>query len=304
MTVRKLLINVAGQTQELPTGDTVDKAVVGLGNVDNTSDVDKPVSTAQAASIASKLNLSGGTMLGSVTFSAGSLQCNAGSIRCYGSTAGYFLGDRSTSTVYAYYSSADIFYIYSSLLGNNIQQIDSSGNFGPGEDNTASCGLVSARWSVVYAGTGTINTSDARKKTPVVDLTPSELAAAADMSRAIGTYQWLESVAQKGDVARHHAGLTVQRAIDIMQSHGLDPMRYGFICYDAWPAQEAVVTHWPAQEAVLDDSGNVVTPAVESYSEVMQPARPKGDLYSFRTDELCLFIARGFAARLDILEAK
>lgn len=36
------------------------KADVGLGNADNTADVDKPVSTAQAAAIALKLNLAGG----------------------------------------------------------------------------------------------------------------------------------------------------------------------------------------------------------------------------------------------------
>ena len=40
------------------------KADVGLGNVDNTSDVNKPVSTAQAAADATKLNLTGGTLTG------------------------------------------------------------------------------------------------------------------------------------------------------------------------------------------------------------------------------------------------
>jgi hypothetical protein len=104
------------------------------------------------------------------------LQINAGDIRSYGSTAGFFLGDRSTSTVYAYYSSADVFYIYSSILGN-ILEVDSSGNFSSGADNTASCGKASLRWSVVYAATGTINTSDAREKTPVTDLTEQEVAA-------------------------------------------------------------------------------------------------------------------------------
>src|SRR6185312_1063332 len=102
----------------------------------------------------------------------------------------------------------------------------------PGSDNAQPMGSSALRWSVVYAGTGTINTSDAREKTAVTPLTPAELAAAADLSRAIGTYQWLESVQLKGADARHHEGLTVQRAIAIMQEHGLDPMRYGFICYD------------------------------------------------------------------------
>ena len=51
------------------TGNTsnphsVTKAQVGLGNVDNTSDADKPVSTAQAAADALKVNKAGDTMTG------------------------------------------------------------------------------------------------------------------------------------------------------------------------------------------------------------------------------------------------
>ena len=46
----------AGTTAQYWRGDktwqTLNKSAVGLGNVDNTSDADKPVSTAQAAAIA------------------------------------------------------------------------------------------------------------------------------------------------------------------------------------------------------------------------------------------------------------
>jgi hypothetical protein len=41
----------------------------------------------------------------------------------------------------------------------------------------------------------------------------------------------------------------VQRAIEVMESHGLDPMRYGFICYDQWP--ESV-------EEIEDENGDMV----------------------------------------------
>lgn len=44
--------------------------MVGLGNVDNTSDADKPVSTAQQTAIDAKLNLSGGTLTGFLTLDA------------------------------------------------------------------------------------------------------------------------------------------------------------------------------------------------------------------------------------------
>ena len=45
---------------------TLDKSDVGLGNVDNTSDLNKPVSTATQNALDDKLNLSGGTMTGAI----------------------------------------------------------------------------------------------------------------------------------------------------------------------------------------------------------------------------------------------
>ena len=48
----------------------VSKSMVGLGNVDNTSDADKPVSTATQTALDAKLSLSGGTMTGALTLSS------------------------------------------------------------------------------------------------------------------------------------------------------------------------------------------------------------------------------------------
>ncbi len=48
------------------TGAGFTKTLVGLSNVDNTSDANKPVSTAQAAADALKLSLTGGTMSGTI----------------------------------------------------------------------------------------------------------------------------------------------------------------------------------------------------------------------------------------------
>jgi hypothetical protein len=45
----------------------VTKSHVGLSNVDNTTDADKPVSTAQQTALDTKLNLAGGTMTGKIT---------------------------------------------------------------------------------------------------------------------------------------------------------------------------------------------------------------------------------------------
>jgi hypothetical protein len=47
----------------------ITKSMVGLGNVDNTSDVNKPVSNATQTALDGKLNLSGGTLTGGLTLS-------------------------------------------------------------------------------------------------------------------------------------------------------------------------------------------------------------------------------------------
>lgn len=58
----------AGTTAQFWRGDkswqTLNKAAVGLGSVDNTADTAKPVSTAQAAAIAAKLDATAGAPLG------------------------------------------------------------------------------------------------------------------------------------------------------------------------------------------------------------------------------------------------
>ena len=55
-------VDVAGDGTVTINRDAVSKADVGLGSVDNTSDVNKPVSTAQAAALALKADLVGGVI--------------------------------------------------------------------------------------------------------------------------------------------------------------------------------------------------------------------------------------------------
>lgn len=194
-------------------------------------------------------------------------------------------------------------------------RINNIGHVLAGTDNQQTLGTAGKRWSVVYAGTGTINTSDAREKTPVSELTVNELNAAKQLAKEIGTYKWLSAAEAKGDKARLHIGMTVQRAIEIMEANDLDPMAYGFICYDEW---DAMTVDHPAieasdavegKDAVTDEDGNVIESAVEAipareakdaWTEVVREA---GNRYSFRMDELNMFIARGFEARLAALEA-
>jgi hypothetical protein len=69
-TTRQAFI-AAGTTAQYYRGDksfqTLDKSAVGLDNVDNTSDANKPVSTAQATALALKVAKAGDTMTGDLT---------------------------------------------------------------------------------------------------------------------------------------------------------------------------------------------------------------------------------------------
>lgn len=163
-------------------------------------------------------------------------------------------------------------------------RIDTSGNTTPGADNAQTLGASGKRWSVIYAGTGTINTSDAREKTPVRQMTQAEIDASRVLAGEIGVYKFLSAVSEKGDSARYHIGMTVQRAIEVMESHGLNPFEYGFICHDEWSSEQRNIH---GEDGAVVDSVNI----------------PAGDRYSFRPDELLLFVARGFDARLNALES-
>lgn len=195
-------------------------------------------------------------------------------------------------------------------LGNSLTIYRNSGdvlfegNIAPTTDNTKSNGLASNRWSVVYAGTGTINTSDAREKNEVRSLTENEIQAAQALSKEIGAYKFLSSIAEKGDAAREHIGMTVQRAIEVMESFGLNPFNYGFICYDEWDQQTETIPAVEAVDEVLGEDGTVVKEAVEAKPEEIKIIREAGNRYSFRMDELSMFIARGVSAKLESIEAR
>src|ERR1035437_1555378 len=201
--------------------------------------------------------------------------------------------------------------------------ISATGTVTPRTDNTYTLGGASFRWTTVYATTGTINTSDARQKTHVSSLKEAEITAAKQLSKEVGTFQWLSSVTEKGaDKARLHVGFTVQRAIEIMAENGLDAMRYAFICYDKWddtlvehPTIEAVaeVVAVPAKIAVFNADGDVLedaklavkaVAAVEAKAAWIETTLKAGDAYAFRYDQLNIFIAAGLNARLEALEGK
>lgn len=157
-------------------------------------------------------------------------------------------------------------------------QVTSVGHLLPWADNTYNLGEASTRVKELFCANGVINTSDARDKTVPRDMTSDEIACSAALSRLPCVFQWLDAIKTKGNEARLHVSPTVQAVIDVMKTHGLEPFRYGFVCYD----------EWEELPEVRDDDGLVT-----------QEYRPAGGRYSLRSGELAHFIMRGITARLD-----
>lgn len=117
---------------------------------------------------------------------------------------------------------------------DNTSNATFSGNALASPDNTNTLGGASNRWSVVYAGTGTINTSDERLKEQFTDVSDQEKAAAFEIKQAIKKYKFSDAVNEKGETARWHFGVGAQTVKAIMESHGLVADEYGFFCHDEW----------------------------------------------------------------------
>lgn len=240
-------------------------------------------------------------------------QCGANDISFTGTglrlSNGFLLGTTTSSFredangVYIRFGSTDYYrFGKDGIIRNLVSGFESSSVVVPATDGASSVGSSSKRWGTIYASTGTINTSDAREKTPVRPMDAAEVAAAAELSREIGVYQWLSMITAKGSDARMHIGLTVQRAIEVMEDHGLDAMRYGFICYDAWEETPEIRSTTPPKPGVVDDFGTLIEEPEAAEEVVVQEYAPAGDRFSFRMDELLAFIARGVSARMAQME--
>ena len=141
--------------------------------------------------------------------------------------------------------------------------------FRPSNDNVADLGNGSNRWKVVYAGTGTINTSDEREKQQIRDIAQAEKAVALKVKGLLKAFKFNDAVEAKGDNARIHFGVIAQELRSAFESEGLIPENYACLCYD----------EWEATDAVLDSDGNILA-----------PAKPAGSRYGVRYDELLAFI--------------
>jgi hypothetical protein len=155
-----------------------------------------------------------------------------------------------------------------------VVQIDAgatSGNksFLPITDGGTRLGAASLRFDVLFASTGTINTSDANEKQQIEDLSEAEKRVAVKIKGSIKKFKFNDAVAAKGDNARIHVGVIAQEVAEMFASEGLDANQYALFCYD----------EWPEKPETKDAEGNIV-----------QLYKAAGSRYGIRYEELLAFV--------------
>jgi hypothetical protein len=185
--------------------------------------------------------------------------------------------------------------------------VSSTGVVTPGGDNTQNFGSGSLRWATIFAGTGTINTSDERYKVlrEGGDLSDAEYRAWSNI-RAI-VYQEKESLQRKGATARLHIGYSWQAIQAAFEAEGLDPSRYGLWCEDPLmaPVQKTRMVKRPVNGDT--DASPLLKEFEETYTEMEPTGETRGSLrYSQCSVIEAAWLRRELAsliARVSALEA-
>jgi Chaperone of endosialidase/Catalytic domain of bacteriophage endosialidase len=174
--------------------------------------------------------------------------------------------------------------LHFAVSSTSMVKLVAAGHWMPTADNVKNLGGASNRWNTVYAGTGTINTSDARSKQQIRSLSTAEKAVAVRLKALVKAFKFNEAVAEKGAAARIHVGWIAQEVKAAFEAEGLVATAYGVLCYDEWPDQYVPI-HEPRTET--DEHGNEFTTMVQVGTRLATPA---GNRYGVRHDELVAFI--------------
>lgn len=171
------------------------------------------------------------------------------------------------------------------FAGGADRMIASDTAFYPNTDNAYTLGTSGNRWSTVYAATGTINTSDARNKQDVRDLTEAEKLTAQDVKKLLKAFRFKDAAQVKGDGARIHFGVIAQEVQAAFVKNGLNPENYGLFCYDKWDdAFEPVYR----QETVVEADGTERIVHIDTGEKTQ--TQIAGDRFGIRYDELLAFV--------------
>jgi len=116
----------------------------------------------------------------------------------------------------------------------NIMKLTYNHTLEPILDNAVSLGTGGRRMSVIYAATGTINTSDENTKQDIEKLNDVEKRVAIKLKGLIKKFRFKDAVEKKGDAARIHFGIIAQNVKDAFESENLIAENYGIFCKDEW----------------------------------------------------------------------
>ena len=149
--------------------------------------------------------------------------------------------------------------------------LDSSQIFRPATDNTKTLGSASYRWSEVFAGNATINTSDASDKQQIRNLSDAETAVAVRIKSLLKAYKFNDAVESKGDSARIHVGVIAQDVEAAFSAEGLDANNYSLFCRDTWyvDADNVVYKTNTDQDGEVIEGLTEVTKLGVRYSELL-----------------------------------
>jgi hypothetical protein len=141
-------------------------------------------------------------------------------------------------------------------------------------DNAMANGWSNRRWTVVYAVSGSINTSDENEKQDIEALSDAETRVATACKGLIKKYRWREAVTKKGDDARIHIGVIAQELKAAFEAEGLDAHRYGMFCSDTWWEKDETIdgvvhTKDYATEDAAPDGATKVTRLGVRYEELL-----------------------------------
>jgi Chaperone of endosialidase len=117
---------------------------------------------------------------------------------------------------------------------NRMVILANTGHIEAGTDNTQTFGTSAKRWSTVYAGTPSINTSDENLKEQITSLSVAELAVATAIKPMLKKFKFKDAVMLKGTGARWHVGIIAQDLAAAFAAQGLDADHYGMFCSDTW----------------------------------------------------------------------
>jgi hypothetical protein len=175
---------------------------------------------------------------------------------------------------------------------SRLQIVTSSGTVRPGADNTQALGGASNRWSEVFAGNGTINTSDERLKREIESITEKVLDAWDEI-------EWCQY--RFTDGKRLHMGLVAQRVQAAFEKHGLDAFELGLLCFDEWEDQYEEVheerkTVTPIYNRNSEPTGEFHTETEIVATGEMRLVTPAGNRYGLRYEE-CLAVEAAYQRR-------